>query len=205
VRSLPVDLNIVKRRNVMATPAATSMTNAFTGDIHKATTWSILLSVLMIAAGVLAIFSPAIAGVAVTIFFGWLLIISGILHLAYAWQAGRPGAVVWEILLGILYGGIGLYLLTRPGAGLASLTLALAFYLVAEGVLEFVLSFQLRPLPGSGWLLFDGIVTLLLAAMIGSAWPISSVWAIGTLVGFSMLSSGVSRLMITAAVRKAVA
>jgi uncharacterized membrane protein HdeD (DUF308 family) len=62
---------------------------------------------------VLAIFSPAIAGVAVTVFFGWLLIFSGILHLAYAWQAGRPGAVVWEILLGILYGGIGFYLLAR--------------------------------------------------------------------------------------------
>ena len=122
----------------MANSMATSMTNPIAGDIHKATTWSIVLSVLMIAAGVLAIFSPAIAGVAVTVFFGWLLIFSGILHLAYAWQAGRPGAVVWEILLGILYGGIGFYLLAQPGAGLASLTLALAFYLVFEGVLESV-------------------------------------------------------------------
>jgi uncharacterized membrane protein HdeD (DUF308 family) len=68
----------------MANSMANSMTNAITGDIHKATTWSIVLSVLMIAAGVLAIFSPAIAGVAVTVFFGWLLIFSGILHLAYA-------------------------------------------------------------------------------------------------------------------------
>src|SRR4029450_11057851 len=162
----------------MATSMANSMTNAGTGDIHKGTPWSIVLSVLMIAAGVLAIFSPAIAGVAVTVFFGWLLIFSGILHLAYAWQAGRPSAVVWGVLLGILYGGVGFYLLARPGAGLASLTLALAFYLAFEGVLEFVLSFQLRQLPGSGWLLFDGIVTLVLAAIIASAWPISSAWAI---------------------------
>ena len=181
------------------------MANSMTGDIHKATTWSIVLSVLMIAAGVLAIASPAIAGVAVTVFFGWLLIFSGILHLAYAWQAGRAGAVVWEILVGILYGGIGVYLLARPVAGLASLTLVLAIYLVTEGVLEFVLSFQLRPLPGSGWLLFDGIVTLVLAAMIGSAWPISSVWAVGTLVGVSMFSSGITRLMLSVAVRQAVA
>jgi len=188
----------------MATSTTNSMTNAITSDIHKATTWSIVLSVLMIAAGVLAIFSPAIAGVAVTVFFGWLLIFSGILHLAYAWQAGRPAAVVWEVLLGILYGGIGVYLLAQPGAGLATLTLELVFYLVCEGVVEFVLSFQLRPLPGSGWLLFDGIVTLLLAAMIGSAWPISSVWAIGTLVGVSMFFSGITRLMLSAAVRRIV-
>jgi uncharacterized membrane protein HdeD (DUF308 family) len=179
--------------------------HSMTGDIHKATTWSIVLSVLMIAAGVLAIFSPAIAGVAVTVFFGWLLIFSGFLHLAYAWQAGRASAVVWEILVGMLYGGIGVYLLARPVAGLESLTLALAIYLVIEGVLEFVLAFQLRPLPGSGWLLFDGIVTLALAAMIGSAWPISSVWAVGTLVGVSMFSSGITRLMLSVAVRQAVA
>ena len=110
----------------MENSISNSMTNFITGDIHKATTWSIALSVLMIAAGVLAIFSPAIAGVAVAVFFGWLLIVSGILHLTFAWKAGRAGAVVWEILLGILYGGIGFYLLARTGAGLASLTLALA-------------------------------------------------------------------------------
>jgi uncharacterized membrane protein HdeD (DUF308 family) len=189
----------------MANSMADSMTNAFTGDVQKVTTWSIVLSVLMIAAGVLAIFSPAIAGVAVTVFFGWLLIVSGILHLALAWQAGRPGAVVWEVLVGILYGGVGLYLLTRPVTGLASLTMALVVYLVLEAVLEFILSFQLRPAPGSGWLLFDGIVTLALAVMIGSAWPVSASWAIGTLVGVSMFFSGVTRLMLSIAVRRSVA
>jgi uncharacterized membrane protein HdeD (DUF308 family) len=189
----------------MANSMADSMTNVTTGDFHKATMWSIALSVLMIAAGVLAVLSPAIAGAAVTVMFGWLLIFSGILHLAFAWQAGRPGAVVWEVLLGVLYGGIGWYLLARPDVGLVTLTLALAFYLVLEGVLEMVLSFQLRPLPGSGWLLFDGIVTLALAAMIASAWPISSVWAIGTLVGVSMFFSGVTRLMLSIAARRIVA
>jgi uncharacterized membrane protein HdeD (DUF308 family) len=54
-------------------------------------------------------------------------------------------------------------------------------------------------------LLFDGIVTLVLAAMIGSAWPISSVWAIGTIVGVSMLFSGITRLMLSVAVRRIVA
>jgi uncharacterized membrane protein HdeD (DUF308 family) len=181
------------------------MANSITGDIHRATTWAIVLSALMIAAGVLALISPAVAGVAVTVFFGWLLIFCGILHLAFAWQAGRPGTVVWEILIGILYGGIGFYLLAQPVAGLESLTMALAIYLVIEGVLEFVLSFLLRPLPGSGWLLFDGIVTLVIAAMIVSAWPISSVWAIGTLVGVSMFLSGITRLMLSVVVRRIVA
>ena len=191
--------------NSMTGDIHTVTANSMTGDIRKATAWSIVLSVLIIAAGVLAILSPAIAGVAVTVLVGWLLIVSGLLHLAYAWQAGRAGAVVWEILVGILYGGIGFFLLARPVAGLESLTLALAIYLVLEGVLEFMLAFQLRPLPGSGWLLFDGIVTMVLAAMIGTAWPISSVWAVGTLVGVSMFSSGITRLRLSVAVRQAVA
>ncbi len=178
------------------------MENSVTSDVHKATAWSMVLSVLMIAAGVVAMLAPGIAGVAVTIFFGWLLIFSGILHLGFAWRAGHASAVVWEILLGIVYGGIGFYLIARPVAGLESLTLAIAIYLVLESVLEFVLAFQLRPVAGSGWLLFDGVITLALAALIGSGWPRSSAWAVGTLVGVSMLFSGITRLMLSVSVRR---
>lgn len=178
------------------------MAESMTGDIHRAATWSTVLSVLMIAAGIAAIAAPAVAGVAVTAIVGWLLVFSGLLHLAFAWRAGRAGAIVWEILLGVVYGAIGFYLLASPIAGLASLTLAIAVYLLIEGVLEFVLSFQLRPAPGSGWLLVDGVITLLLAAMIWTTWPSSALWVTGTLVGISMLFSGITRLMLSVAVRR---
>jgi uncharacterized membrane protein HdeD (DUF308 family) len=136
-----------------------------------------------------------------TLVFGWLLILSGILHFGYAWQGERPAAVVWESLLGVLYAGIGFYLLTRPVPGLEALTFALVAYLVFEGALEFVLAFFMRPLAGSGWLLVDGIVTLGLAVLIGTGWPASSTWAVGTLVAVSMFSSGMTRLMLATAVR----
>ena len=71
-----------------------------------------------------------------------------------------------------------------------------------EGVLEFVLAYLLRSMPGAGRLLFDGIVTVILAFMIWRTWPASTEWAIGTLVGVSMLFSGVSRLMFTLTVRR---
>jgi uncharacterized membrane protein HdeD (DUF308 family) len=67
------------------------------------------------------------------------------------------------------------------------------------------LSFRLRPLPGSNWLLFDGIITLILAIMIWRSWPSSSEWVIGTLVGFSMLFSGAARLSLSLAARHALA
>src|SRR5208283_4625546 len=93
------------------------------------------------------------------------------------------------------------YLVVHPLAGLVSLTIALAIYLLLEATLEFVLGFTLRPLPGSGWLLFDGIVTLIFAVMIWRTLPSSSVWVIVTVVGISMLISGTSRLMLSLAAR----
>lgn len=170
----------------------------------EAVGWSIALSVLMIVAGVLAIILPPAAGIAVTILVGWLLVFSGVAHLVFGWHTRTTGALIWELLLGILYILVGAYVLFHPVAGLASLTLALAIYLLMEAVLEFVLSVRLRPLPGSGWLLFDAIITLVLAILIWRTWPSSAPWVIGTLVGISMLFSGVCRLVLSLAARRIV-
>jgi uncharacterized membrane protein HdeD (DUF308 family) len=172
--------------------------------VKKSLGWSIALSVLMILAGLAAIVIPPAAGIAVTIFVGWLLIFSGVAHLVFAWHSRESGGALWEALLGILYLFTGGYLLINPVVGLASLTLALAIYLLAEGILELILAFRLRPAIGWGWLLFDGIITLILAMLIWRTWPSSTVWVIGTLVGISMLFSGIARLMLTLAARRVI-
>jgi len=169
--------------------------------VQKSVGWSIGLSVLMIVAGLLAIASPMAAGIAIDVLVAWLLVFSGCVHLVFSWYRRTAGGFLWELLLGILYIGIGVYLLVHPVAGLASLTFAVAAYLFFEAILEFVLGFTVRPLPGSGWLLLDGVITLILAGMIWRAWPSSSAWAIGILVGVSMLFSGASRLMLSLAAR----
>ena len=178
------------------------MVNELTSDIHRAATWSLGLSVLMMATGALAIALPMVAGFAVTGIVGWLLIFSGALHLALALSGGGATAVVWEIVLGVLYGAIGFYLLANPVAGLESLTLAIAVYLFVEGILEFVLSFQLRHRTGAGWLLVDGIITLVLAVMIWTTYPSSAAWVVGTLVGISIAFSGITRFMLSRRVRR---
>lgn len=166
---------------------------------------SIALSLFMILAGLLAIVLPAVGGIAVVLVLAWLLMLSGAAHLVFAWYTRTAGALVWELLVGILYLFVGVYTLTHPLSGLASLTLLLAIYLFVEGVLEFILSFRLRPMLGSNWLLFDGIVTLILAVMIWRSLPSSSEWAIGTLVGVSMLFSGIARLSLSMAARRPLA
>jgi uncharacterized membrane protein HdeD (DUF308 family) len=106
------------------------------------------------------------------------------------------------MLVGIAYIFGGGYLAFHPGLTLASLTLLVATIFFFEGIIEIVLFFQLRPLPGTGWLLFDGIVTFLLAYLIWRPWPSSSTWAIGTLVGINLIFSGMTRLMYSMAARK---
>lgn len=166
--------------------------------------WSIAISILMILAGGFAIALPHVAGFAVNIVVGWLLVFSGVMHLVFAWNTRGTGGVAWELLEGVLYTLVGIYLLVHPLAGLATLTLALAIYLFFEGILELVLSFRLRPMSGTGWVLFDGIITLILGLMIWRSWPSSAGWAIGILVGVSMLFSGISRLMVALTTRSLV-
>jgi hypothetical protein len=110
--------------------------------------WSIVLSVLMIVAGVLAIAMPLAAAIAVNIFVAWMLMFSGAAHLVFAWYRRHSRGFIWQFLLGILYAFIGAYILINPALGLVSLALAIAAYLLLEGVLEITLAFQLDDLEG---------------------------------------------------------
>jgi len=181
------------------------MATTITQEIRETTTWSIVLSVLMMISGVLAILMPPVAGLTVSLMFGWLFIFAGVLHIGFAWRGGRAATVLGEIALAVLYGFVGLYMLARPVAGLASLTLALAVYLALKGFIEGAIAFKLRPLPGSGWIMFDGILTIAIAVMIAAAWPASTAWAVGVLVGVALFSGGLARLMVSSAVRRTLA
>ena len=105
-------------------------------------------------------------------------------------------------MVGLTYIFFGVYLIAHPGLGVASLTLVLASLFLVEGVLNIALFFKVRSVQGSSWLLIDGIITLLLGLMIYTQWPSSSAWAIGTLVGVSLIISGVTRVMLSLAVRR---
>lgn len=175
-------------------------------EINLGLGWSIVLSVLMMVAGIVTILVPAETGIAVPRAVGWLLVFSGATHLAYAWHTRGGGGLWWGLLLGLLYLIAGGYILLHPEANLASLMLVLTAYLVVESLIEFILSNQLRPFLGSSWVRFDGIITLILAMMLAfgirTLWPVSYPRVIEVLVGISMLFSGLARLMVSVAPRR---
>jgi uncharacterized membrane protein HdeD (DUF308 family) len=179
------------------------MNGQSTTDVLKeATGMPIGSAVVMLALGMLAILMPFATGIAVSIFVGWLMVFGGFAYVAYAFAAQGAGAFLWRLLLGIVYVVGGGYLAFHPGIALESLTLVVAAIFFVEGVIETIVFFEFRTLPGSGWILFDGLLTLVLAYLIWRPWPSSSSWAIGILLGINLIVSGATRLMYSVTARK---
>jgi uncharacterized membrane protein HdeD (DUF308 family) len=93
----------------------------------------------------------------------------------------------------------GILLIAFPIAGTLTLTLVLAGFFTAEGVLRIVRAVQHRGMARWGFLLFDGIVTLALGVLILAQWPGSSVWLLGLLLGVHLLVGGMSMLLLATA------
>jgi uncharacterized membrane protein HdeD (DUF308 family) len=128
-------------------------------------------------------------------------LIGGLVQFVHAFQSTGIGHVVWKLLIAALYIVAGAYLLSHPVLGLAALTLALAAFFFAKSMVDMAAYFSTRKSGVSGWILVDGIVTLLLSLMIWSRWPAGSLWVAGTLVGIGMVWTGVTRLMMALAFR----
>jgi len=164
---------------------------------------SILWAILLIVFGFLAITLPFATSWGLIIVVAWLIVFSGGFQFIHAFQSKGIGHILWKLLVAILYLIVGVYFLLHPVLGIAAFTFALAIFFVVEGVMDLVECFQSRQLAGSGWILFDGIVTLILGVLVWRHWPSSSLWVIGTLIGISMIFTGMTRLMLGLAARKA--
>jgi len=173
------------------------------GIVRQASGMSILWGAVLIVLGALAVGSPLLAAAVVTTLIAWLIIFAGVVHLVGAFQKHETGSLIWRLLVGVAYIVFGVYLVAHPALRVASLTLLLATLFIVEGILDIAMYFKVRAVARSGWILIDGIVTLLLGMMIYAQWPSSSVWAIGTLVGVSLIISGITRVMLSFAVRRA--
>jgi uncharacterized membrane protein HdeD (DUF308 family) len=160
--------------------------------------WGIVLIVL----GILALCLPLAAGIGVSIAVGWLIVFGGIAYSTSAFMARGAGSFLWRLLIGAIYIIGGFYLAFHPGLALASLTLVLGVIFLLEAAMETAVFFRFRTLPGSGWILFNALATLILAFLIWGGWPSSSIWAIGTILGINLLMSGFTRLMYSMGARR---
>jgi uncharacterized membrane protein HdeD (DUF308 family) len=163
---------------------------------------SIGWSVVMIVLGTLAIVLPLATGIAISALVAWVIVLGGIVFIASAFAGRNARAFKWRMLIGVVYVAGGAYLAFHLRLALESLTVVLAAIFFLEGVLEIIRFAQFSVNKGSGWILFHGIVSLLLAGLILLSLPSSSAWAVGTILGIDLLITGFTLLMYSLAVRR---
>lgn len=169
--------------------------------------WQLFLveGIVLIVFGLLAIALPVIAGLAVTILVGWLLLVGGAVGLAASWMGrGAPG-FAWSLISALLALVAGFVLLWSPFRGEASLTLVLVVFFLVDGVASIMLALEhRREFSGMwGWLVVSGVVDLILAAIILSGFPQTASWVLGLLVGIDLLFGGTSLVAIAVQARRA--
>jgi uncharacterized membrane protein HdeD (DUF308 family) len=158
--------------------------------------WSLALGILLIIAGVTALLFPMIAAVAAALYIGWFALIAGAIAIAIAIKTRSEAHFGWRLLVGVVYLALGFLLVANPLAGAASLALFVGALLAAAGVVEIALAFRIKPHKGWGWLLANGIVSIVLAVLIAIGWPLDSLLLIGYLVGFQIIACGVARIAL---------
>lgn len=188
-----------------STNQPTSFGAAVTRAMHEHWLLFVVEGIVLLILGALAIVVPPLATLGVTIFLGWLLLISGAVGLAMTFMArGAPG-FWWSLVSGILGVVAGLVLLLFPVSGAVSLTLVLIAFFIVEGVASIMYAIEhKRQLSGRwGWMLASGVVDLILAAIILAGLPGTALWALGVLVGINMVFGGTSLIGLGLAARRA--
>jgi len=170
--------------------------------------WGLFLAegIILCLLGVGAIIVPPIAGLATTVFLGWLFLIAGLVGLFFTFRASSAPGFGWSLLSAFAAVVAGAILLWNPFQGLATLTLVLTAYFVVDGAaIIFLAIAHRRDLSGKWqWMLVNGITDLILAGIIISGFPGTLFWALGLLVGIDLLFGGASLIAMSMASRKVV-
>jgi uncharacterized membrane protein HdeD (DUF308 family) len=152
--------------------------------------WYLALGIVLLLAGFAAIAFPFLSTIAAKIALGWIFLVAGIVMIVHAFSAGEWRGFFWSLLIGLLHVVVGGYLAFLPLAGILTLTILVAAFLVADGLMEVIMAFRIRPHGAWGWVLASGLVAIAAGVLIALQLPSSATWVIGVLVGIKMIFAG---------------
>jgi len=184
-----------------------AMQSSVARALHEHWVMFLIEGLVLVILGAAAIALPPLATLALTILFGWLFLISGVIGLFSTFMMRHAPGFWWSLLSAVLGIVVGLMLLARPITGAFSLTLVLIAFFIIEGVASIMFALDhKRELSGRwGWMLVSGIVDLILAAFVFAGLPSTAAWAIGLLVGINMVFGGSALIAMALHARSATA
>lgn len=154
--------------------------------------WIVALGIVYVLAGLIALYSVAMATVATVLVVGVMMLIAGVAEVVNAFQFKSWGKFFIWILLGVLYIVAGFATFENPLLAAALLTLVLGGCLVASGIMRIILGFGMKQGTPWGWVFVSGVITLVLGIVIIAHWPVSSIYTLGLLLGIDLLLAGTS-------------
>lgn len=158
--------------------------------------WFVALGVLLIVVGAVSIGAPFATTIVAKTFLGWLFLVTGISQAIHAFFAQGWRGFLGDLLIGVLYIAVGVWLAFFPLTGIIGLTVLLAMTFLIEGLLKFQIGLKIRPT--SGWLsiIISGLIAIAAGILLFMGLPGTAPWAIGLLVGVNILMSGVAFLLL---------
>jgi uncharacterized membrane protein HdeD (DUF308 family) len=169
-----------------------------THELHRLRGWMLGMGILLAVLGAVAIVYSVAVSIISIVFFGWLLIIVGIIGTIHTLRHRKSGHFAVHLLDTVFALVVGVMLLLNSLAGLLVVTLLLAVYFIVAGVYRIGVAVTTRG-PGSGWTLLGGVITLLLGILVWLHWPMAALWIIGLFIGINLLITGVSQIMLALA------
>jgi len=178
--------------NASQSDDVTAFRDRVSGAIRRHWVLFLCEGIALVILGILALLAPVIASVAATVFFGWILLVSGIVGLISTFRARQAPGFGWSLLSALVATVAGLLLLVWPLQGTLSLTAVLIAFLLVEGAVSVMYALEHRSaLSGRwGWMLASGIVDIFLGILLLVGLPGTALWALGLLVGINMLFGG---------------
>lgn len=159
--------------------------------------------VVFLVIGLAAIVLPSLASIAITVLLGWMFVTIGVAGVILSiWARQMPG-LWWSLVSAGLAIAAGLVLLIWPLEGTLSLTLVIGAYFLVEGVatIMYALDHKRELSNRWGWLMFAGIMDILISVVIMIGLPGSAFWAVGLIVGINLMFGGASLIGMALAAR----
>lgn len=163
--------------------------------------WFLAMGIILLLLGTIALIDSVVVSVVSMVVFGWILLFSGIIEGVQTFRHRTGGHFFLHLLNALFSIVVGVMLLRNPLAGSLVVTLLLASFFVVAGIFRIAAALVIR-IPGSGWTLVDGFVTLILGILVWSQWPTSGLWVIGLFIGINLITSGWAQIMLAVSLRR---
>ncbi len=158
--------------------------------------WLMALGILFMLFGMIMILHPIASTFAVAMLLGLLILFGGIAQIVFAFMSKKWSGFIFTLLLGLVFLAAGFMLLFTPLHGVLTLTLLLGAFMIVGGCIKIAMSQALKAMVHSGWLMFDGVLSILLGVLIIMAWPSDSAWVMGLLFGINLLFGGLTYMLL---------